>query len=119
MKRLVIGLVLGMILGTAASCFAGYFMSGSALQEARGGACGDMYVYGYVAGAHDLLAGLYPRTEHTQESIFRATIRRVLASPNPTKLPGAFFVAGALVDLSLITQDDLNRILPEGWRTKF
>jgi hypothetical protein len=40
----------------------------------------------------------------------------LLASPDPTKLPAAFFVAGALVDLSLITQDDLNRILPEGWR---
>lgn len=121
MKRFVLGFVVG-ALAFGGTAWAGFFFDGYALQKLRGQPCGEAAYRAYVAGVHDLLAGLYPVTGHTLADIEGATVNAILANGHDKatmELAGAVLVAKALADKKVITDTDLLRVLPESWREKY
>lgn len=115
MKRFLVGLAVGILLGYVASAAAGFFYSTTQLLGQRGNAFGDSFVRGYIAGVYDLMAAWYPVNQVRLGDVENKVIPYLLRNStqlNASQYPAAFWIVGALVEEKQITQEDAVRILP-------
>jgi hypothetical protein len=115
MKRALTGFVMGVVLGSVTTGWAGFFYTSDRLVRLRDAACGDTLALGYVAGVYDLMAGLYPVvTSHNLGAIYEAAAREFASAPRGAAegAPAAWSVVEALVKHGVITHEDALRILP-------
>jgi len=110
--RFPLGVIVGFLIA-AVPAWAGWYTSGSDLYRERG--ANLQYFYGYVAGAHDVLAGYYPNHGHRLGVITDKVAEHALktADKDLAAVAGMVVVAAVLLDMKIITGDDAERILPK------
>jgi hypothetical protein len=113
-----VGVVLGFLLAAAPS-WAGYYYDGLQVNKWRGAQCGDSMFRSYVAGVHDLLAGLYPASSHTLQAVADEVTNELLrAGARSGEGPAAWQVVVVLLRMKLIPEEDAFRVLPESTRAE-
>ncbi len=119
MRRLSAGVVgVSLVIGCIGSAAAGYFYSSQDLWTQRGSRCGDSLFTGYVAGAYDVMAALYPATSGTLGALEDEVRELILAHPEFLKDPAAFVVISAMLRKGDISKKDVLRLFPEPWRER-
>lgn len=115
MRRMLVGFVAGLLLGSAGLASAGYYYSAQDLLALVGDRGGEAFVLGYVAGVHDVMAGPYPASDAKLSEIKAGAIDLMLREQDADK-PAHLYVVGYLVRARVIGQEDVARVLPENWR---
>lgn len=115
MKRTIAGFLCGLVLGSTGLASAGYYYTARELLMLRGDRTGNALVLGYIAGVHDVMAGLNPPTQAKLGDIRSGAIDWMLRQQDLDK-PAYLYVVGHLVREQLIAQEDVARVFPESWR---
>jgi hypothetical protein len=115
MRRLILGITLGVLLGSATAAVAGFFYTAPHLLALRSGGCGDAAISGYVAGIFDVMAAWYPVSQARLGDVTNDAIQDLLRAslfPDTESNPAAFTIVGTLIRRNDITKEDAARVLP-------